>query len=193
LQQLQWSTEQIRHKNEELQRLATRDPLTGCRNRRAFFDAVHPLFDHVVASGQQLCCIMIDIDHFKTFNDRYGHAIGDKVLAAVSRKLAAGLREQDLLCRYGGEEFCIVLPDCSMEAALQAAERLRESIERQAGDSVRAGEPLRITSSFGVSALHADTPNIEALIERADKALYQAKAEGRNRVCIDQTSAVQMA
>jgi diguanylate cyclase (GGDEF)-like protein len=193
LQQLQWSSEQIRQKNEELQRLATRDPLTGCRNRRAFFDAAHPLFDHIVATGQRLCCIMIDIDHFKTFNDRYGHAIGDKVLAVVSRKLAAGLREQDLLCRYGGEEFCIVLPECNMEAALHAAERLRESIERHAGDSVRAGEPLHITSSFGVSELSADMANIEALIERADKALYRAKAQGRNRVCIDEAWEMQMA
>jgi diguanylate cyclase (GGDEF)-like protein len=193
LQQLQWSTEQIRQKNEELQRLATRDPLTGCHNRRAFFDAAHPLFDRVVASGQRLCCIMIDIDHFKTFNDRYGHVIGDKVLAAVSRKLAAGLREQDLLCRYGGEEFCIVLPECNMEAALHAAERLREAIESHAGDSVRAGEPLRITSSFGVSELSADMSDIEMLIERADKALYRAKAQGRNRVCIDEAWAMQMA
>jgi len=132
-------------------------------------------------------------DHFKIFNDRYGHAVGDKVLAAVSRKLAAGLRDQDLLCRYGGEEFCIVLPECNMEAALQAAERLRVSIERHGGDSVRGSEPLRITSSFGVSELHADMVTIEALIERADKALYQAKAQGRNRVCIDEAWEMQMA
>jgi len=125
---------------------------------------------------------MADIDHFKSFNDRFGHAVGDKVIIAFSRTLFIGLRSEDLLCRYGGEEFCILLPDATRETALNIAERIRSEVELNAGASIRNAQDLKITSSFGVSFLSESTPSLAAMIDQADQALYNAKAGGRNCV-----------
>ena len=124
---------------------------------------------------------MTDIDHFKKFNDTYGHAIGDKVIVAVTRNLFGGLRAEDLFCRYGGEEFCILLPESTQDIAFNLANRLRGDIEKKAGSSIRTIEDLRVTASFGVSLLTSKTANLAALIEQADQALYKAKKAGRNR------------
>ncbi len=180
--ELEETKRQVEKKNEELRRLATRDPLTGCLNRRALFEQLEQLFTEKHASGGALCCIMSDIDHFKSFNDRYGHAVGDQVLQSVTRSLSSALREVDLLCRYGGEEFCIILPEVDMAQALAIAERLRVDIQRRAGSSVRSTAGLEVTSSFGISQLSADISDPAQLIDLADKALYAAKAAGRNRV-----------
>jgi diguanylate cyclase (GGDEF)-like protein len=182
IEELNESKVHIERQNEELRRLATRDPLTGCLNRRAFFEQLDTLFVSAQSSSQALCCIMTDIDHFKSFNDRYGHAIGDQVLQVVSRSLFSGLRENDLLCRYGGEEFCIVLPEVDMTQAAAVAERLRTEIEHQAGKGVRSTQGITVTSSFGVAFLAPDIADPAELIDRADKALYAAKHGGRNRV-----------
>jgi diguanylate cyclase (GGDEF)-like protein/PAS domain S-box-containing protein len=182
LAELELSREQIRRQNEELQHLASRDPLTGCLNRRAFFDLIEELFVTAVDQGHGFCCIMTDIDHFKQFNDRYGHAVGDEVIRAIVRTLQFGLRNNDLLCRYGGEEFCIVLPETNLDQALEIAERLRADVEVRAGLSVRTTEGLKITSSFGVAALAREIRDPAELIDRADVALYQSKQNGRNRV-----------
>jgi diguanylate cyclase (GGDEF)-like protein len=182
LDELRHSQIEIERQNQELERLATRDPLTGCLNRRAFYKDLDVLYAQARDGGQQLCCIMTDIDHFKTFNDRYGHAIGDKVLQAVARTLSHGLRSMDLLCRYGGEEFCIMLPGVALEGAGAIAERLRAAIDTRAGSSVRSTHPLNIQASFGVAVFTGDLADPAALIERADQALYAAKAGGRNRV-----------
>jgi diguanylate cyclase (GGDEF)-like protein/PAS domain S-box-containing protein len=179
---LERSREQIEKQNRELRDLATRDPLTGCLNRRALFESLDKLFADARDGNQPLSCIMTDIDHFKSFNDRYGHAVGDAVLKAVSRNLLAGLRDADLLCRYGGEEFCIVLPGVDREDACRIAERLRVEIEHRAGRSVRTTQGIVVTSSFGVSALHPTTMNPADLIDQADQALYAAKVGGRNCV-----------
>ena len=127
---------------------------------------------------------MTDIDHFKEFNDRYGHAVGDQVLQAVARSLSSGLRATDLLCRYGGEEFCILLPGLDAKQAAEIAERLRSEVERRAGPSVRTSEGLNVTSSFGVAELRGDFADPAVLIDEADKALYVSKRGGRNRVTI---------
>lgn len=182
LDQLKQSQEELEHKNEELQRLATRDPLTGCLNRRAFYEALDKLYAQARDGGPGLCCIMSDIDHFKLFNDRYGHAVGDQVLQAVARTLSGGMRAIDLLCRYGGEEFCIVLPGAPLEVANAVAERLRSDIEVRAASSVRSTQSLKITSSFGVAILTPEMTGPAQLIEHADQALYAAKDSGRNRV-----------
>jgi diguanylate cyclase (GGDEF)-like protein len=174
--------EEVELKNEELLRLATRDPLTGCFNRRALFERIEALFAATRASGASLCCIMTDIDHFKSFNDKHGHAVGDQVLQATANKLGGALRDMDILARYGGEEFCIILPGISLEQACQVAERLRGDVETQAGASVRSTPGLKVTSSFGVSIFEPEMADPAQLIDHADQALYAAKKGGRNCV-----------
>ena len=181
VEQIAESKAQIERQNEELRRLATRDPLTGCLNRRAFFEKVEGLM-LPARTGKGLCCIMTDIDHFKSLNDRFGHATGDQVLQVVSRSLFSGLRECDLLCRYGGEEFCIILPEVDIAQAATIAERLRSEIEERAGKGIRSQQNVKVTSSFGVALLTPDIADAAALIDRADQALYAAKHAGRNRV-----------
>ena len=176
--------DEIERKNAELQRLATRDPLTGCLNRRALhaeLDALVSASQGAEAPGGALCCVMTDIDHFKAFNDQYGHVIGDRVLQATAQKLNGALREEDLLARYGGEEFCILLPGVALEQACAVAERLRRDVEEQAGAAIRTTRGLKVTASFGVAAFE---PGVSAaqLIDRADQALYAAKNAGRNCV-----------
>ena len=184
LTDLESSKEEIRRQNEELHRLATRDPMTGCLNRRAFFGSADPLYAQLKEQGEEVCCIMSDIDHFKSFNDRYGHAVGDQVIKSVAKCLGSELREVDMLCRYGGEEFCIMLPGSTPEQALDVAERLRLAIEHHAGAAVRDIPGIRITSSFGVASIRLGAKDPAELIDQADNALYQSKQNGRNRVSL---------
>ncbi len=184
LAELQASREEIEKQNVELERLASRDPLTGCYNRRAFVSAAGPLFNRMREQGRPLSCVMTDIDHFKRVNDTHGHGIGDQAIISVARLLSLGLRNDDLLCRYGGEEFCILLPDATPEQALEITERLRWEIEHKGGPGVRSMEGLHFTSSFGVSSLTSELTSINELIELADFALYSSKHNGRNRVTL---------
>jgi diguanylate cyclase (GGDEF)-like protein/PAS domain S-box-containing protein len=178
------SRARIKAQNEKLQHLASRDPLTGCLNRRAFFERVAPKFSAALRNNGALCCIMTDIDHFKNFNDLYGHAIGDQVIRAVAANIERQLRQEDLLCRYGGEEFCIVLFDISPEAAFAIAERIRYSLESHGNSAIRGAEVKQITSSFGIASITEGATTIEHLIDQADTALYASKANGRNRSTI---------
>ncbi|KAB2970689.1 diguanylate cyclase [Zoogloea sp.] len=184
LSDLEASKEEIRRQNEDLHRLATRDPMTGCLNRRAFFDSADPLFENIKGDGGELCCVMSDIDHFKSFNDRYGHTVGDMVIKSVAKCLGSELREVDLLCRYGGEEFCILLPGSTTEQARDVAERLRASVEGNAGSAIRDIPGIEIRSSFGVASIKMGAKDTAELIDQADNALYQSKQNGRNRVSI---------
>jgi diguanylate cyclase (GGDEF)-like protein len=182
VRELEASHAEIETKNAELVRLATRDPLTDCLNRRAFFERLEPIFMKARAEGRQLCCIMSDIDHFKRFNDQYGHAVGDQVIQIVSRLISNSLRTDDLLCRYGGEEFCTILPDTDIEQAIAIAERIRMKIATSGGDSLRTTDRLTVTSSFGVSSLSLGAQDPAEIIDQADAALYSSKQNGRNRV-----------
>lgn len=186
--ELSKTKEEVENQNKELLKLATRDPMTNCMNRRAFFEQADKIFAEFSKSKQPLACIMTDIDHFKQFNDKYGHAVGDKVIIAVSRNLFSGLRAEDLLCRYGGEEFCILLQNASESLAMTVAERLRNEIESHAGQAIRSTQEIRITSSFGVAMLSEHTPDLAVLIENADQALYASKHAGRNRVTLWQAN-----
>jgi len=179
---LQKSQAEIEQKNEELYRLATRDPMTGAFNRRAFFEDAGKILEEHRISKRPLCAIMSDIDHFKKFNDVHGHAVGDLVIIAFAKALGVPLRTKDMLCRYGGEEFVVFLPDATPEVAMKIAERLRQEVEQRAGPSIRHTVPLNITSSFGVSQLEDDVVDLTMLIDRADQGLYVAKKSGRNRV-----------
>jgi diguanylate cyclase (GGDEF)-like protein len=181
---LEASREQVEKQNEELMRLATRDSLTGCLNRRAFFSAAEPLFAKLRLEARSVTCIMCDIDHFKVVNDTYGHATGDQVIVAVANCLGRHMRAGDLLCRYGGEEFCILLSGTTEDAALDVAERLRHEIEHEVGAGIRSVEGLHITSSFGVVGMRSGAEHLSELIELADFALYTSKRTGRNRVTL---------
>ena len=169
--------------NEELRKLATKDPLTNCLNRRSFYELAEHTFSNAKTYNFPLSCIMFDIDHFKQVNDSYGHATGDKVIISIAKVAFTGLRVEDLLCRYGGEEFCILLPQADLEIGKKLAERLRNEIELKAGLTVLDnGADLPVTSSFGVSTLTLKIKSLAELIDVADKALYKAKKSGRNRV-----------
>jgi diguanylate cyclase (GGDEF)-like protein/PAS domain S-box-containing protein len=184
--ELRASQEKIEKQNIKLEHLANRDPLTECLNRRAFFASFEQLCRKAEAQGQELFCIMTDIDHFKSFNDRFGHSVGDKVIRIVADLLRQGLRDEDLLCRYGGEEFCIVVPGAGLERVLNIAERLRASIEQNGDPALGEALGARITSSFGVASSGRGTVDPMQLIDRADAALYAAKKAGRNRVVLSE-------
>jgi diguanylate cyclase (GGDEF)-like protein/PAS domain S-box-containing protein len=187
LSELESSRDQIQRQNEELQLLANCDPMTGCFNRRAFFARAEVMFAHAEKTGEPLCCLMSDIDKFKSFNDTYGHSVGDLVIQQVSKILRTSMRQEDVLCRYGGEEFCALLPGVTQDEAMQIADRIRYRIETEAGPAVEVIAGLRITSSFGVAKLGSGNAHtILQVIERADQGLYAAKEGGRNQVqCID--------
>ena len=155
-----------------LQALATLDPLTGLYNRRALEERMQ---QH--GTGH-FACLLFDIDHFKSINDRFGHARGDHVLQGVARLLRHEVRGDDIVCRWGGEEMLVVLRHCDRDKALMRAEALRCAIE-----GLNDG-PDRVTASVGVACFPGDGPNLQVITELADQAMYRAKSEGRNRVAM---------
>jgi diguanylate cyclase (GGDEF)-like protein len=178
--------EQISLQKQELQRLATVDALTNLYNRRHFFE----LGEHEIllaqANERQLTAIMLDIDHFKHINDTYGHACGDQVLRVVAQYCQGSIRDTDIVGRYGGEEFAILLPGADSQAAFAIAERLRHDVEHASIDTDRG--PISVTISMGIatSIIRPGAASLDALLDQADKALYRAKRAGRN--CVMQAS-----
>ncbi|MFW5775537.1 MAG: diguanylate cyclase [Chitinivibrionales bacterium] len=160
-------------RQEDLARL---DGLTGLMNHRVFQERIREEIERVKRYRRPLSLLMFDIDHFKKFNDTYGHPVGDEVIKMVSRTIKGMIRTTDLAFRYGGEEFCVVLPETSADKALNLAERLRRRVELN-----RAVKDLAVTISLGVTDLQ-NNESAEKLIKRADSALYAAKEGGRNRV-----------
>lgn len=171
------------YRMRRIRALAMTDELTGVANRRHIEQAALQAAAQARAEGRPLAVLTFDLDHFKRINDTYGHGAGDQVLVRVTRACEAALRQDDLLGRVGGEEFWVLLPGTSHEAALQVAERLREGVARLAFDDIAPG--LRTTISLGLSALRADDASLDDAIDRADTALYRAKAAGRNRVEVE--------
>jgi two-component system cell cycle response regulator len=161
--------------------LAVTDGLTGLHNRRYLDTHLQTLVERARNRGRELSLLITDIDKFKSINDTYGHATGDDVLREFANRLRQNVRGMDLACRYGGEEFVIVMPDTSAQMAAEVAERLRESVEEAGFAS--ADQMLSVTTSVGVATLNRNSEdNMSDLLKQADTALYEAKAGGRNKV-----------
>ncbi len=184
---LKENRDEISRKNRELEILATQDSLTGCFNRRAFFERFDIAFRFSKQYNLPLACVMVDNDHFKSVNDNYGHHIGDEVLRKVGALLRKLHSDAQVVCRFGGEEFCVMLPGYSLVDAAAAAERIRIGITE-----IRLDDPaeLRLTASIGVSDMTFEAAEPQVLINQADACLYVAKRSGRNRVvCYDPSMA----
>ena len=164
-------------RNEELDYLAARDPLTNCYNRRILFEVMNRDFLDL-PQIEEYCILMVDIDHFKSVNDTYGHSIGDTVLCGVAELLQANIRKSDSVARFGGEEFCIILPNTTQEQAIRIAEAIRIKVEKA------TFEDIPVTCSFGVTSIKFKARTPSELIEQADLALYEAKSLGRNQVAL---------
>jgi diguanylate cyclase (GGDEF)-like protein len=165
---------------ERIRELATRDELTGCFNRRAMLERMAEESLRCVRNGSSMCLVLLDLDHFKRINDLHGHAAGDFVLRGFAEAARSQLRATDVLGRWGGEEFLLMLPACDIEHARQCVTRV---LNKLSSSRFEAGEGavLTVTCSAGITQC-AGGESIVAAIERADKALYRAKAEGRNRL-----------
>lgn len=160
---------------------ANMDSLTGLNNRRALYQRAEVFWRLSQRHQLPLSVVVLDIDHFKNFNDTYGHAFGDEVLKKLAQCMRANVREQDLAARWGGEEFILLMPNIGMEQAVAFAERLLQVLRNT--PMVYQGVGVQVTASFGVAQLCPQDNNLDDLIQRADQALYRAKHEGRNRVC----------
>lgn len=168
---------------EKITREAQRDFLTGVYNRKAFDNFLEERIKAVNEEGGDLCLLMIDIDYFKRFNDKFGHLIGDEVLKIVAKELVNSVKGKDFVARYGGEEFAVILPATPLAGAMYVAENLRQTIASHDLRRKDTGEICgSITISVGVAAFKASQDTISSLIRRADEALYKSKHEGRNRV-----------
>ncbi|BBN80518.1 hypothetical protein PA25_05030 [Pseudoalteromonas sp. A25] len=164
---------------QQLTELAFQDALTGLKNRRYLMDYAHREISRHIRSGQQLSVVMLDIDHFKLINDSYGHEVGDVVLKAFAQRCQQALRTEDCLCRLGGEEFIALLPNTPTEGAMEVAERLRRDVEMHIIES--GTHYIQVTVSCGVGEVSLAKPFSQSLKE-ADRAVYSAKAKGRNCV-----------
>lgn len=180
LQQIETQRNQLMLDEAKLRALSVRDPLTGLYNRRYMEETFDRELQRAIRKQQPLAVIMADIDGFKNINDTAGHILGDKALVKVSTFLMNSIRASDVACRFGGDEFCLILPDCSLEEGIRRANALRHAIESLTEAEDDGCE--RFTLSFGVAAMPEDGVTREALIGAADSALYTSKHAGRNRV-----------
>jgi diguanylate cyclase (GGDEF)-like protein len=175
-----WDVSEQRRLETDLRTLASIDMLTGVSNRRHFFEQATAVLDSLRAANAAACLFMIDIDHFKSINDNFGHTTGDHALVGVAQRCKAALRATDVLARVGGEEFMALLPETSLDKARQIARRLLHAVS-STPIPTGAGD-LQLTISIGLAIAPPEALDIDLLIERADAALYQAKRSGRNRV-----------
>ncbi|WP_439373128.1 GGDEF domain-containing protein [Bradyrhizobium sp. DASA03120] len=179
----QRALQQLQQSNQRLERLAATDPLTGAGNRRHFIEHIGDEIARAKRSGAPLSLLSIDLDHFKYINDSRGHSVGDEVLRAFVRKCLEAIRPYDSVARVGGEEFMVLLPGATLDAACAVAERLRSAIEGAAFDG-GANPPVSVTISVGVSEFGRDGDTLDGFLRVADQRLYRAKFEGRNRVIV---------
>ncbi|SEA39911.1 diguanylate cyclase (GGDEF) domain-containing protein [Desulfuromusa kysingii] len=173
---------ELRRNLSTLSDLVKTDPLTGIGNYRSFIQALEQEIERTLRSGQPTSLVMLDIDFFKKVNDQWGHEVGNQALIHLTTLLQKTVRKLDIPCRYGGEEFAIILPDTTLTASIPVAERIRQVIENTPLDV--AGKSLKLTVSLGI-ATYREQENISVaeLVKQADEYLYQAKENGRNCVC----------
>ena len=174
--------EAIKRRDEALKALALRDGLTGLYNHRHFKAELEREIKSAVRFARPLSLIMMDVDHFKRYNDSHGHTYGDAALQKIGEVLRRATREVDLTARYGGEEFAVILPETAFENALVVAERIRKRMEEEPVPFKETQPEGALTLSLGVAAMNENLRDAQSLIEAADKALYNAKELGRNRV-----------
>jgi diguanylate cyclase (GGDEF)-like protein len=172
---------------EKLKNQALRDPLTGLYNRRYMEDCLQRFVRLADRENREVSVVMVDLDHFKRLNDEHGHAFGDKVLRDAALTLVSGLRETDVVCRYGGEELVVILPDCNLERAADKAEALRVRV-----GALSETHGAQISASFGVASVPYTSSGVSDLLAAADAALYKAKQSGRNQVVTAATRPFQM-
>jgi len=175
---------------DNLREQAIRDPLTGLFNRRYMIEALDQSYSRAERTGTSIAIMMIDLDHFKLFNDNFGHDAGDHVLKAVSQVLIDSIRQEDIACRYGGEEFCIVCPSANSQQVLQIAERIGKGI-RSLELNINQLSLGTVTTSIGVATYPEHAKTMDEVISIADEALYLAKKNGRDRVEIAQLNVVE--
>ncbi len=176
---------ELKHKEmiEDLKFLASTDSMTKLYNRRYFTEISDFILNLMKREKQNLSVIMIDIDNFKSVNDTYGHKVGDDVIIALANKLIKYQRQSDIVCRYGGEEFVILLPNTSIEGATILAQKIRKDVELLT-INISSNKDLKFTISLGISQVDLENEtSIEVALKRADDALYEAKENGRNKVC----------
>lgn len=177
---------ELRLKLMEAKKESLTDELTKIGNRKLFNSIIQDLTLKQKHQPEPLCLIMTDIDHFKSVNDTYGHLVGDSVLRYYANILKGHIKDNEHVCRYGGEEFAVLLRNTSLNEAAQRAEQIRKNIADARLTLKGSKEPINpITASFGVSFYHGDSDDFEAFIERADKSLYSAKENGRNQVRLE--------
>ena len=174
--------ERLRDNVQSSIEMAITDALTGLHNRRYMETHLATLVEQAGNRGKPLALMILDIDHFKSINDTYGHDAGDDVLREFATRIRKSIRGIDLACRYGGEEFVIVMPETDLTVAGLVAERLRRAIAGAAFTINNGGNSIEVTISVGITTLHHKGEPITDVVKRADKALYRAKNDGRNRV-----------
>jgi diguanylate cyclase (GGDEF)-like protein len=176
-----------REYQRQIHRLISHDDLTGLLSSRSFFSELRREASRAKAEGRPFCVLMMDLDHFKEVNDTYGHLTGSRTLEELAACIIRNMRSGDAAARFGGEEFAAFLLDAEVPQAMVAAERIRSEVERYEFSVVKKGSPgkkHRITISIGISSFPEDSNDPIELVEMADSALYRAKHEGRNRVCV---------
>jgi len=183
-EQLQRVSNDLTVANGSLQLLALTDSLTGLPNRRAAMERLEQEWSRTQRSHRPLTCMMVDIDHFKLVNDKFGHPVGDLALKCVAQSLRQVARAQDVVYRMGGEEFLVICPDTDIHAACQSAERMRQRVAELVVANVNP--PLRLTISIGIGAFGSGMTTLDELLIRVDSCLYAAKQAGRNRVVFDE-------
>lgn len=174
--------DRLRNSVQQTIELAVTDALTGLHNRRYLENHLKTLFNRAQVRGRPLTICITDIDRFKTVNDTYGHDAGDEVLREFAARIRSTVRGADLACRFGGEEFVVVMPDTNADTAALVAERLRSAVESKPFSLREAGASLSVTASLGIATITLEVDTPEQLLKQADRALYQAKSDGRNRV-----------
>lgn len=179
----------LRQRQEELSTQVRTDTLTGLANYHYFTLSISQEFERTQRSGQPTSLVMLDIDFFKKVNDTWGHEIGNQALVHIASLIVQTVRKLDIPCRYGGEEFAIILPDTTLRAALPVAERIRQTIEET--PLALAGQKLRLTASLGIATYQNNQQTSpEELVQQADNFLYQAKQNGRNQTCHPELPAI---